>query len=287
MARRHPVTRRALSQLADGPIARAVESLWHNRLTSYQDLCLHLGRLAIDLPTARHGSWVSNQLPLHRHTDRYPSGSDLIMWVLEVAQQNLLAGVVLIDALDWFGDILSFVAPSRKSRFPEREDKKEWTQRVGEYFLEFEVPEGWEFNFHGDVHAVGHRGVALVRRCHLSESWYHADSGGGRLVVAEALGVERAIGFDIPCEYVPALRVDQETLQVGRADGGYGYAISLPYAFVIRAFRRPWNREEKLAFVPRPADQEVVDLAQGSIARIQERWRKIAAERSSTTSFST
>jgi hypothetical protein len=262
--------------LVDGPIARTIGSLAHCRLTSYQDLCLRLGELAIDLPTARVDSMNLGQQPLHRHTDRYPSGIELMPWVLDVAEQNLLAAMVLLDALNWYVEILDFIVPSRMHRFPESREKKEWTERVGDYFVEFEVQKGWEFESCEKVHTVGHRGVACVSRCHLSDNWYQSSRGSGRLVGLSGCGVELAVGFDIPCEYFPALRVEAETLQVNPADEAYGYGISLPYAFVTRAFRRPWDAREKLAFIIRPTDDEVITLAQESVNRIQGRWRQQA-----------
>jgi hypothetical protein len=283
MARRRSVTVAAQPPLADGPIAEATRSLWHNRFTSYQSHCLRLGELAIDLPTPRFAAWHRGSGELYRHTERYPSGRDLMSWVLDVAAQNVLAGVVLIDALDWYGDLLRFAIPTHSSRFPERENKKEWTEGVGEYLVEFEVPTGWEFEFRDVVHTAGHRGVASVTRCHLSDNWYHSNYGFGRLVGGNGLEVEGAIGFTIPCEYVSALRVEGETLHVDRADPdpSHGYGINLPYAFVLRAFRRPWNREKKLAFVMRPTDAELIALARRSVTRVQESWKeKIASHKS-------
>jgi hypothetical protein len=280
MARRNQM--RVPKTIADGSIARSIQTIWRSRLTSYQGLCLRLGELAIDLPNDRLDP--SGPIPqrLHRHTDRYPSGYDLMPWILDVAKENLLAGMVLMDALAWYVEVLDFVVPSRMHRFPESREKREWTEGVGDYFVEFEVPEGWEFEFRHEVYVAGHRGVACVKRCHLSDNWYHSNCGYGRLVGSKSHGIERAIGFDIPCEYAPALHVDAETLQDDRTDDDYYYGVSLPHAFITRAFHRPWDRMQKLTFVVPPSNEEIIAIARDSVSRIQECARQWAASHKSS-----
>jgi len=45
------------------------------------------------------------------------------------------------------------------------------------------------------------------------------------------------------------------------------------YAFVRRAFRIPWHKDEPLTFIPRPSDDELFALAQLAVERLVDRAR--------------
>jgi hypothetical protein len=223
---------------SDGPIAKAVSRLRFSRLTPYQSLALDLGDIALEMPLDVLRPNDETRGTLFRHSTQFPPGRLLMWWVLNVAEENLLAGVVLLDALEMFVDLLAPVLPDRL-RFPDTQDKTDWTQRVGPFDVEFVVPEGWEFVFAGAVHPAGFRGVACVDRCHLSERAGHYDEGRGRIAVPTDRSVGSSGGFDLPCAYYPGVRVvGDEVVEDDPAHSSRRDA-SLPYEFVVRAFQRP------------------------------------------------
>lgn len=252
------------SVLVDGLIARSLSTLRYSRSTRYQALAIELGGMSLDMPLSFRGY---DEAPgaLYRHSDRFPPGRLLTWWALRVAEENLLAGAVLFDALDMFVEMLGSVLPDRMMEFPGPKDKKDWTERVGSYDVEFMVPEGWEFVFDGVVHPAGFRGVAGVARCHLSQQPNHYIEGEGRLVALGGRCIEAAIGFELPCYYFPDARIVEDKVIVPDNDGR---CASIPYDFVVRAFRRPSRLDSTLAFIPRPTDEQVVEMAQRALAKM-------------------
>jgi hypothetical protein len=47
--------------------------------------------------------------------------------------------------------------------------------------------------------------------------------------------------------------------------------LTIPFAFVRRAFRLPWREDEPLAFIPRPSDDELLSIAQAAVERLVTR----------------
>lgn len=257
--------------LTDGEIASVVSRLWHPRQTAYQSFCLHLGQLVLDLPISRFHAWYRGPGTLVRHCPRVTNDGTLVEWAITVLEENLLAGVVLIDALDWFCRAVEAVMNDSGLRFPSPQDKKQLTEAAGHYLIDFEVPVGWEFVLGDASHGAGFRGIAFVERCHLSENWYQGEHGYGQLIGLTGLHVEDAIGFDIPCQYHPELRVEGEALQTTGAERLYGIGLRIPYAFMRRAFRRPWAATDQLTFTSRPTNEEVYQCAKGAADRLRER----------------
>jgi hypothetical protein len=191
-------------------------------------------------------------------------------WVLDVARENLLAAAVLFDALDMFVGLLGTALPYHVD-FPDAQSKREWTQGVGSYDVEFVVPDGWDFVFDGTSYPAGFRGVAGVDRCHLSQRTDHNVYGEGRLKVLGGPRDEAALGFDIPCFYFSGVRVVEDKVVVDKATYSPGRGAILPYEFVGRAYRRPIPLEHPIDFIPRPTDEQVVEMARAAMARMQDR----------------
>ena len=271
MARRTDSSSQEFSPLADGPIVAALDRLWECRLTKYQHLCLRLGGLALEFPLGPFGGGPPRAEARFRHSDRFPHEMLLTGWALDVADQNLLAGLVLLDALECFDSLRRLVHPGPGAAFPSSKEKTHWTQRIGGYDIEFVVPEGWTFILDGVVHPAGFRGVVGVRRCHLTQDSYRTEHGLGSLAGLADRQVESVIGFDIPCVYHPGVQIVEDRIHIDKASSDCGVEVSIPYDFVVRAFRRPGRFDKPLEFIPRPTDEEVVDLAKQSVKRMQER----------------
>lgn len=271
MARRNDSSSKKLTPLSDGPIVEALGRLWEIRLTKYQQLCLRLGGLALEFPLGPFGDGPARSGARFRHSDQFPHEALLMRWALDVADQNLLAGLVLLDALECFDSLRRLVLPGPGVPFPSSREKTQWTQNIGEFDVEFVAPEGWTFILDHVVHPAGFRGVAGVRRCHLTQDSYRTEHGLGSLAGLADRQVESVIGFDIPCVYHPGVQIVDDRIHIDKASSGCGSEVSIPYDFVVRAFRRPSRFDEPLKFTPRPTDEEVVDLAEQSVKRMQER----------------
>jgi hypothetical protein len=188
--------------------------------------------------------------------------------VLEVLEENLLAGVVLTDALEYVTRLVWIMNDGQGEIFPDTQAKRRLTEAAREYAIDFEVPQGWEFVVGPRTHPAGFSGIAVVRRCHLSQNIYQGEHGYGRLLGASKQGLEDAAGFDIPCDYFPELRVEGANLLHGQMRNSFGVGQFVPFAFVRRAFRLPWGEGKSVTFIPRPADDELVSIARAAVEHL-------------------
>lgn len=241
---------------------------WFPRLSEYGSRCTRLAALAAELPP--DPVRLPDEFMTARFGDRtYPRAEVLVQWVSAVLEENVLAGVVLTDALDFTFGLLR---TGRVREFPESAHKSKLTTAAGEYWIEFTVPPGWEFVLGPDVHPAGFTGLAMVQRCHLSQNFYQGNAGRGRLLGAP--GAKDDVGFDIPCGYFSGYRIEGDRLVIpsaplGRLQSGVG--VQVPYAFVRRAFSTTYTNEP-LVFVPRPTHEEVENLARSAAARLRSEW---------------
>ena len=94
-------------------------------------------------------------------------------WIGRIPEWNFLASILATEALYRLSRVASHLG-DQYHEFPERGDKRHVTQMQGDYWIEYEVPEGAALE-HGDVRLdLGYRSIALVQRCHLSQHWYDA-----------------------------------------------------------------------------------------------------------------
>lgn len=250
-------------------IGEAFRKLWHPRQTHYENRCVTLAEVSLDLPLIYLDTL--NAVPNARVRDatRLP-GSTLRAWAVGVLHENVIAGMVLTDALALTYGRVGSVLGDGFNRFPDTQDTRELTMAAGEFWIEFQVPAGWEFVMNNNIHPAGHTGLVMVKRCHLSESFYQRNSGSGRLLGAP--GCEGDVGFDIPCGYFPQYRFEGGQLvstAPAAADGHFGIGCSIPYAFVRRAFYQPsFGTPPMSGAFDRPTHEDVLRVARGVADRL-------------------
>ncbi len=234
------------------------------RSTHYQELCGRIGRLMLDLPTTEPGTPVGRW----RHFgDLY--SSLLEKWVSMVRAENALAGILLLDALDYLTSLLDhIVGQAGKYEFPMTEHKKRFTKVMGGVLIEFEVPPGWELRFAEEKRLPGFRGIAVIRRCHLSDDFTHKNDA-----ISHLAGVpwdyETDVGyFDVPCHLDPNRAIVDGRLRK-RKRARPVMDITIPYTFILHEIDRPTLDDIRL--IKRPTDQEVLDIAKRTIDRSVER----------------
>ena len=259
-----------------------IESLFHRLLffprgTHYQQFCVRLAELALDLPVfnygGRHGPTTTARQCSNIHT------LDLERWIYRVLEENVLAGMVLIDALDYVMELLGRLIGDRElcDCFGPQ-SKKHFTEMIGNTWVEFQVPVGWELQFSRETRLAGYRGVAVIERCHLSQNTQHVNHAVGRMVGASRDDRPDVGYFDIECGFFPGYRVEgNEIIRPANATG-YGLGICLPYTFITREIQ---GEEPSLQLRPRPTDQEVLDIAKRAVDRLMEE----ASEQSETLSL--
>ena len=249
-----------------------IESLFHRllffpRATHYQQFCVRLAELALDLPMLDYGGRRGPTTTVRQCNDIHMI--DLERWIQKVLEENVLAGMVLIDALDYVMELLGRLMSDRElCDYFGPQTKKRFTEMIGNTWVEFQVPAGWELQFSHETRLAGYRGVAIIERCHLSQNTQHVNHATGRMV-----GVPRDerpdIGyFDIECGFFPGYRVEGNEIVRPANARGYGLGICLPYTFIAREIR---GEESSLQLRPRPTDQEVYDLAKWAVDRLSEK----------------
>ena len=193
---------------------------------------------------------------------------DLERWILKVLEENVLAGMVLIDAVDYVMELLGRLIEDRElcDCFGPQ-SKRHFTEMIGNTWVEFQVPVGWELILSHETRLAGYRGVAVIERCHLSQNTLHVNHAVGRMV-----GVSRDehpdIGyFDIECGFFPGYRVEGNEIVRPANATGYGLGICLPYTFITREIQ---EELPSLQLRPRPTDQEVYDIAKMAVDRLTE-----------------
>lgn len=201
-----------------------------------------------------------------RHCDELRS-VDLEPWIVAVLQENVPAGMVLIDAVDYVLDVFSRFTKRDEYDGFDSQTKRRFTEMIGNTWVEFQVPIGWELQLSRETRLAGYRGVAVIERCHLSQNTLHVNHAIGRMVGASRDERPDMGYFDIECEFFPGYRVEgNEIIRPANATG-YGLGICLPYTFITREIQ---GEEPSLQLRPRPTDQEVLDIAKRAVGRLAE-----------------
>ena len=234
------------------------------RSTHYQILCARIGRLMLDLPIRSR----NRQLP-----GRGISATSILACLKSgsrwSAQRTALAGILLLDALDYLTSLLDhIVGQAGRYEFPMTEHKKRFTKAMGGVLVEFEVPPGWELRFAEKKRLPGFRGIALIRRCHLSDDFTHKNDA-----ISHLAGVpwdyETDVGyFDVPCHLDPNRAIVDGRLRK-RKRARPVMDITIPYTFILHEIDRPTLDDIRL--IKCPTDQEVLDIAKRAIDRLVER----------------
>jgi hypothetical protein len=199
------------------------------RITRYQQLCFNLARLIPELPCPQPVGTLRGPATQLRHMQGLP-GYVLDNWLNAVLAENVLAGVVLVDALYYIWERLEFLAPRSVPVYPDREAKGAVTSSLRQLYVDFQVPPGWELLL-GRSEQAGFSGLARVERCHLSKDLNWHAQGEGRLVGQAGQWLEWAAGFSMPCVYFPPLHLEENDLVAAGADVP-GTPVQLPWAFV-------------------------------------------------------
>ena len=247
-----------------------IESSFHRllffpRATHYQEFCVRLAELTLDLPLLNYGG---HHGPRRVRQCNDIHAIDLERWIYKVLEENVLAGMVLIDALDYVMGLLGRLTEDKELRDcfgPQT--KRRFTEMIGNTWVEFQVPVGWELQFSRETRLAGYRGVAVIERCHLSQNTQHVNHAVGRM-----LGVSRddrpdAGYFDIECGFFPGYRVEGNEIVRPANATGYGLGICLPFTFITREIR---GEEPSLQLRLRPTDQEVYDIAKLTVDRLTD-----------------
>jgi len=138
---------------------------------------------------------------------------------------------------------------------------------IGNTWVEFQVPTGWELCLSRETRLAGYRGVAVIERCHLSQNTLHVNHAVGRMVGASRDERPDVGYFDIECGFFPGYRVEgNEIIRPANATG-YGFGICLPYTFIAREIQ---GEEPSLQLRLRPTDQEVLDIAKRAVDRLSD-----------------
>jgi hypothetical protein len=204
---------------------------------------------------------------LRNSGDLYP---DLLMkWVSMVLAENTLAAMLLLDALNYLTCLLDcIVGKDDKYEFPDADYKRQFTKAMGGTLIEFEVPRGWELQFAEEQRLPGFRGIALIRRCHLSDDFTHKNDAIGQLV-GVPWDYETDVGyFDVSCHLDPNLAIVDGRLHKRELEGPV-LDITVPYTFILHEIDRPGRDDIRLT--KRPTDQEVLDIAKRAIDRLVEK----------------
>jgi hypothetical protein len=246
-----------------------IESLFHRllffpRATHYRQFCVRLAELALDLPVFNYGGRPGSTTTARQCSNIHTL--DLERWIYKVLEENVLAGMVLIDALDYVMELLGRLMGDRElcDCFGPQ-TKKRFTEMIGNTWVEFQVPTGWELQFSGETRLEGYRGVAVIERCHLSHNTQHVNHAVGRMVGASRDERPDVGYFDIECRFFLGYRVEgNEIIRPANATG-YGLGICLPFTFITREIR---GEEPSLQLRTRPMDQEVIDIAKMAVDRL-------------------
>ena len=121
-----------------------IESLFHRmlffpRATHYQEFCVRLVELALELPVRSYHDGCQAAEPKLRHCDELRT-VDVEPWIVTVLEENVLAGMVLIDAVDYVMDLLSRLTKRDEHDWFDPQTKRRFTEMIGNTWVEFQVP---------------------------------------------------------------------------------------------------------------------------------------------------
>jgi|GEM_PF-5464831 len=248
-----------------------IESLFHRllffpRATHYQELCIRLVELALELPVLNYGGYQGSWTKVRQCNDIH--AIDLERWIHKVLEENVLAGMVLIDALDYVMELLGRLVKDKELRdcFGPQ-SKRHFTEMIGNTWVEFQVPVGWELVLSHETRLAGYRGVAVIERCHLSQNTQHVNHAIGRMVGVPHDEHHDMGYFDIQCGFFPGYRVEGNEIFRPTNATGYGLGICLPYTFITQEIL---TESPSLQLRQRPTDQEVYDIVKMAVERLTE-----------------
>jgi hypothetical protein len=206
-------------------------------------------------------SWYNKPDPDRRKVREltYFPSETAIRWIDRIRDKNLLAAVLATAALDRLSNYADILGAHRRYDFPESRDKAELTSGARQYWIEFEVPEWGRYELRDEVLEPGHRGVALVERCHLSSSFYHTSCG--QASVRGHGECRPLLGFDVPCRVTNLCRFEGDSMITDHYDmgggmyvggdmlvGTYGTTCEIPFSFITGARREDFDRDRDHRF---------------------------------------
>ena len=206
-----------------------------------------------------------------RELDWFPT--DVAMrWLDRIRERNFLASVMATDALERLSRYVLSRWERRAYDFLGPRDKADLTRNQGEYWIEFEVPEGTSYELRNKTFEPGHRGVALVERCHLSSNFYHAS--WGKATIRGFGECHSLLGFDVPCRVTNLCSFEGDQMVTGRYNVGGGIVVGgdwlvsthgttceIPFGFILGSRQRNWeNHQESYPFSPKLSFDEMVKL---------------------------
>jgi hypothetical protein len=263
-----------------GELDRLTASLYRfPRVTEYQRLCFRIAKKSLDLPAA---DWQGkDDGKILRQLDTL-DGMSVQQWLLEASEINALAAMVMVDAIDFFCDCLEFLTGENHDCLGPR-FKGDFTKSIGGLPFVFRIPAGWELSLFNEKFDEGNYSVGQVLRCHLSESFTHANWGLGHLA-GDKKADQSGLGFfDIPCAIVPKFKrspidVDDERWWLGTT------TATIPYQWIIQAKTDdPQTGKERLE--PTPSHDEILTVADKAAIALRARFDEIGRsirDRSST-----
>ncbi len=248
------------------------------RPTQYQQFCFRIAEKSLDLPVFDWHGQETSQDRLLRHLGRLDAWT-VQRWLLEAAQLDGLAAMVILDAMEFLSDCLRFVMKTDETELFDSRFKGEFTKSIHGLPFIFRVPSGWELSLFNHGYDEGNYGVGFAVRCHLSQSTTHENWGLGKLL-GRGNAYSTDIGyFYVPCEIVPQFKRMPIDVDDERWGGGIKtVTASIPYQWIIQTRRREADGKS-YSLRAAPSESEIIELAVKAIDAVKELLAKIQARR--------
>jgi hypothetical protein len=202
-----------------------------------------------------------------RHLDKLDA-SIVEQWVLDAARIDALAGMVLLDAIDFFLECLRFLNEERHSYLIGPRFKRDFTQVIQGIQFVFRVPVGGELRLFDAVYGEGNYGVGNLIRCHLSQATTHINWGSGDFVFREDGTYDDRGYFDVSCEIACCLKRQL----IPREDEAWGVrriTATIPLRWIHEI--EHWDEDGKVDLKPASDQNEILRIADQAIVSVQQR----------------